>query len=90
MDKSLKNEINLREVLSKKLTSFLFDASWCIAGKSFIKDQLVAIYNEAKKQDLNFEIVFVSLDLKRECANDIYLKEHADWLLWPSDHNMTK
>ena len=90
LDKSLKNEIVLSEILSKKVIGFFFDASWCMPGKSFTQEQLIKIYGDAKKEDLNFEIVFVSLDFDTAYVHDMYLKDHSDWLLWPNDKTITK
>jgi thiol-disulfide isomerase/thioredoxin len=90
VDKSLKSEMSLKELLSEKMIGFFFDASWCLPGRSFCNEILISAYNQAKKENLNFEIVYVSLVFDEKCLKEVFAKEHPDWFLFPNEKIITK
>ena len=88
LNKSMKSEINLGEILNNKLIGFFFNANWCNPGKTFCDELLNPIYNQSVSENLNFQVIYVSLD---NSSNDICFQEHPDcWLYWPLEKITTK
>jgi hypothetical protein len=76
-------------MLQSNLVGFYFDAKWCLPGQQFLP-HLDKIYNEAKLQRINLEIIYVSCDENEKRCLDVFYKNHGDWLMWPFDKNSIK
>jgi thiol-disulfide isomerase/thioredoxin len=77
-------KVKLGDLLNTALVGFYFDAKWCKPGQEFLP-QLDQIYQEAKRQRLDLEIVYVPCDNNKKDCVDGFVKSHGDWLMWPFD-----
>jgi nucleoredoxin len=50
--------------------------------------QLKELYEELKKRNSPFEIVFISFDKNKEEMASYFTQHHGDWLAVPFGHNL--
>ena len=71
-------------VVDQKITAVYFSAHWCGPCKAFTP-KLVDVYNQAKKEGLDFEVIFVSSDQSEEEMQDYMEEADMPWLALPYD-----
>ncbi len=71
-------------VVDQKITAVYFSAHWCGPCKVFTP-KLVDVYNQAKKEGLDFEVIFVSSDQSEEKMQDYMEEAEMPWLALPYD-----
>ncbi len=75
-------------VEDQKLTGVYFSAHWCPPCKIFTP-KLVEVYNQAKEEGVDFEIVFVSSDHSEEEMQEYMREAKMPWLALPYDSKDT-
>ncbi len=71
-------------VMNQKITAVYFSAHWCGPCKVFTP-KLVEVYNQAKKEGLDFEVIFVSSDRSEEDMLDYMKEAEMPWSALPYD-----
>ncbi|XP_067137113.1 nucleoredoxin-like protein 2 [Centruroides vittatus] len=78
-----KSQIQANDALADaEIIGFYFSAHWCGPCREFTP-LLVSAYEEMKKLNYKFEVVFVSFDENEESLFDYMKESHGDWYALP-------
>ena len=67
------------DALRDKVVGLFFSASWCPPCQHFVP-LLKEVYEELRRRNDAFEIVFVSMDRNQEEMMNYYKDKHSSWL----------
>jgi len=77
------------DAIAGKTLGLYFSAEWCPPCRGFTP-KLKEFYDEYKKRDPNFELVFVSSDKDSEAMMDYFKNHHGDYLALPFEKRKEK
>lgn len=87
--KTLNVEQKLNTLLNESIVGLLFCAHFSTPGKNFLIN-LKRIYNETLAKNLNFELVYISLDENEKKCLETFGESHGNWFLWPFNSELKK